>query len=79
MAARETGSRGCRGGIWWNRWESSTNTFGCYMVKPHGQLVSVSFIHYWTSTPDLSTSWSSTDLQRNQVPGETLSWEGLPA
>ena len=28
---------------------------GCYMVKPHGQLVSVSFIHYCTSTPDLST------------------------
>ena len=29
---------------------------GCYMVKPHGQLVLVSFIHYCTSTPSLSTS-----------------------
>ena len=26
-----------------------------YMVKPHGQLVPVSFIHYCTSTPGLST------------------------
>jgi len=26
------------------------------MVKPHGQLVLVSFIHYCTSTPSLSTS-----------------------
>jgi len=26
------------------------------MVKPHGQLVHVSYIHYWTSTPCLSTS-----------------------
>jgi len=25
------------------------------MVKPHGQLVLVSFIHYCTSTPNLST------------------------
>ena len=28
---------------------------GRYMVKPHGQLVLVSFIHYCTSTPSLST------------------------
>ncbi len=34
-----------------------------YMVKPHGQLVLVSFIHYWTSTPSLSTWWSSRALQ----------------
>ena len=27
-----------------------------YMAKPHEQLVPVSFIHYWTSTPSLSTS-----------------------
>lgn len=32
------------------------NTLGCYMVKPHGQLVQVSFTHYWTSTSCLSTS-----------------------
>ena len=29
---------------------------GCYMVKPHGQLVIVSFTHYCASTPILSTS-----------------------
>ena len=29
---------------------------GCYMVKPHEQLVHVSYAHYWTSTPCLSTS-----------------------
>jgi len=49
------------------------------MVKPHGQLVSVSFAHYWTSTPDLSTSSSSTALQGTQGPSEISSWEGLPA
>ena len=36
---------------------------GCYMVKPHGQLVHVSYAHYWTSTPCLSTSSSPTALQ----------------
>ena len=35
---------------------------GCYMVKPHGQLVLVSYTHYCASTPSLSTSSSSTDL-----------------
>ena len=30
--------------------------FGCYMVKPHGQLVPVSYTHYCASTPGLSTS-----------------------
>ena len=25
---------------------SAPTPFGCYMVKPHGQLVLVSFIHY---------------------------------
>lgn len=28
---------------------------GCYMIKPHGQLVLVSFMHYCTSTSSLST------------------------
>ena len=37
---------------------------GCYMVKPHGQLVYVSYMHYCTSTSYLSTSSSSTALQR---------------
>jgi hypothetical protein len=53
--------------------------FGCYMVKPHGPLVSVSCIHYWTSTSDLSTWWSSRALQGTRSPGEISSWEGLPA
>jgi hypothetical protein len=34
-----------------------------YRIKPHGQLVSVSLTHYCASTPDLSTSWSRTNLQ----------------
>ena len=42
-----------------------------YRVKPHGQLVSVSLTHYCASTPDLSTSWSRTTLQGDQVPGKT--------
>jgi hypothetical protein len=53
--------------------------FGCYMVKPHGQLVRVSFTGYPASTPRLSTSWSTTDLQGPQGSREILSWEGLPA
>ena len=40
-----------------------------YRIKPHGQLVSVSLTHYCASTPDLSTSWSRTTLQGDQVPG----------
>ena len=32
------------------------NLLGCYMIKPHGQLVRVSLIHYCTSTSRLSTS-----------------------
>lgn len=40
-----------------------------YRIKPHGQLVLVSYVHYCTSTPSLSTSWSRTTLQGDQVPG----------
>ena len=36
----------------------SFKLLGCYMVKPHEQLVHVSFMHRCTSTPCLSTSWS---------------------
>ena len=49
------------------------------MVKPHGLLVSVSSIHYWTSTSDLSTSSSLTSLEVGTTPREILSWSGLPA
>ncbi len=38
-----------------SRCARSRKPIGCYMVKPHGQLVSVSFTHYCASTPDLST------------------------
>jgi len=55
------------------------NLIGCYMVKPHGQLVRVSFTHYCASTPRLSTLWSSTALQGTSRPCEISSWEGLPA
>jgi hypothetical protein len=41
---------------------SPRNSLGCYMVKSHGQLVLVSYVHYCTSTPSLSTLWSPTDL-----------------
>ena len=33
-----------------------TQLLGCYMVKPHGQLVLVSSMHCCTYTPSLSTS-----------------------
>jgi len=49
------------------------------MVKPHGSLVLVSYMHYCTSTPSLSTLWSSTALQGTQGPSEISSWGGLPA
>lgn len=35
---------------------SPSKPLGCYMVKPHGQLVLVSLMHCCTSTPSLSTS-----------------------
>lgn len=40
-----------------------------YRIKPHGQLVLVSYMHYCTSTPSLSTSWSRTTLQGGQASG----------
>src|SRR5215831_5677951 len=40
-----------------------------YGVKPHEQLVPVSSTHYCASTPGLSTWWSATTLQGDQVPG----------
>ena len=36
--------------------------FGCCIVKPHEQLVLVSFTRHRASTPNLSTSWSRTAL-----------------
>lgn len=35
---------------------TAVRLFGCYMVKPHGQLVSVSSTPHSAYTPDLSTS-----------------------
>ena len=58
---------------------SAKRLLGCYMVKPHGQLVQVSFTHYCASTPCLSTLWSSRALQESQGFSENSSWEGLPA
>ena len=48
----------------------SLSTHG-YGVKPHGQLVPVSSTHYCASTPGLSTWWSATTLQGDQVPGRS--------
>ena len=42
-----------------------------YRIKPHGQLVPVSSRHYCPSTPGLSTWWSATTLQGDQVPGRS--------
>ena len=50
-----------------------------YRVKPHGQLVLVSLTCYHASTPSLSTSWSRTTLQRDQVPREISSSGKFPA
>ena len=40
-----------------------------YRIKPHGQLVLVSYMHCCTYTPSLSTSWSRTTLQGGLAPG----------
>ena len=48
------------------------------VVKPHGQLVQVSFTHCCASTSCLSTLSSSTDLQ-GLAPREISSSGGLPA
>src|SRR5207253_5753767 len=40
-----------------------------YEVKPHGPFVPVSLTRYRASTPGLSTWWSATTLQGDQVPG----------
>src|SRR5690606_17398195 len=40
-----------------------------YRIKPHGQLVLVSYTRCRASTPSLSTSWSRTTLQGGQAPG----------
>ena len=42
-----------------------------YRDKPYGQLVLVSLMHYCTSTPSLSTSWSRTTLQGAQGSGKS--------
>src|SRR5260364_381332 len=43
-----------------------------YRVKPHGQLVLISFTHYCASTPSLSTSWSRTALQDTFMSGSLI-------
>lgn len=55
MAARKTGS-GKPSAARCNVVRLFDNALGCYMVKPHGQLVQVSFTRYRASTPCLSTS-----------------------
>ena len=42
-----------------------------YMVKPHGSLVRVSSMHCCTSTPRLSTRWSTWVLQGARSPGRS--------
>ena len=40
----------------WRDITQNIKLFECYMVKPHDQLVPVSYTHYCASTPGLSTS-----------------------
>ena len=42
--------------------EPQHQLFGCCIVKPHEQLVLVSFTYHYASTSNLSTSWSWTAL-----------------
>ncbi len=42
------------------------------MDKPHGLLVSVSSMCYHTSTPDLSTLWSTTNLKMAYTMGNLI-------
>src|SRR5690606_11805460 len=51
--------------------ERHLNTYNLqgYRIKPHGQLVLVSYTHYCASTPSLSTFWSRTTLQGGLAPG----------
>ena len=69
---------GCNHGPWRvpGTWAWSYVVYGTcrnnlqgYRIKPHGQLVLVSFTHYCASTPSLSTSWSRTTLQGALGPG----------
>ena len=50
--------------LWWR-------LIHAYGVKPHGPLVPVSSRHYCPSTSGLSTWWSATTLQGDQVPGRS--------
>ena len=49
-----------------------------FMVKPHGHLVPVSFAPHGTSTPGLSTSWSTRGLQGPCGPGMPYLGVGFP-
>ncbi len=48
------------------------------VVKPHDQLVLVSFTHCCASTPSLSTTWSSWGLQEAEASGTHHLEEGFP-
>src|SRR5262245_62102256 len=54
----------------WRKHHEPVSTHG-YGVKPHGQLVPVSLTRYRASTPGLSTWWSATTLEGDQVPGRS--------
>ncbi len=57
----EFGIAGCEYQIVVHHTQRACNRQG-YRDKPLGQLVLVSLMHYCTSTPSLSTSWSRTTL-----------------
>ena len=67
--------KGCRK---WPGAAACTKRLGCYMVKPHGPLVRVSFTPYGASTSRLSTSLSATDLEESQGLGTSHLGVGFP-
>ena len=71
IMGRVTTGRGVPGTVAWSYvvYGTCRNNLQGYRIKPHGQLVLVSFTHYCASTPSLSTSWSRTTLQGALGPG----------
>ena len=68
MRAASAGRQGGLGCVCVSAHALETHNYG---VKPHGPLVPVSSTRYRASTPGLSTWWSATTLQGDQVPGRS--------
>ena len=76
MVVRRRGESESSRPRWWARAEGKGGLvrFGAaqsYGIKPHGRLVPVSLTRCRASTSGLSTWWSATTLQGDQVPGRS--------